>query len=143
MAQPLSPKTMKHLETVQENSRMQTQSPTPTSAGGATTPRFAFWRGQHAAADVEKNLPATPKDVHNSCRSGFQRLTSPFRSAAAWEREQRLEALPMDDMKTHVTVKSTVAAGPVSPKSRFAADQSGVLVRKEIRQGSEVAVNDL
>lgn len=139
MAEPLSPRTMKHLETVQENSRMQT--PTPASAGaGASKSRFAFWRGQHAAADVEKALPVAPKDVHS--RSGFQRLTSPFRPAAVWEREQ-LEALPMDDMKTHVTVKSTVAAGPVSPKSRFAADQGGVLVRKDIRQGSEVAVNDL
>jgi len=49
----------------------------------------------------------------------------------------------MNIMKTHgVTVKSTVAAGPISPKSRFAAYQGGVLVRKDIRQGSEVAVND-
>ena len=109
--------------------------------GGNIKSRRAFWLGGrrfHAAADIEKNLPAAPKDVHS--RSGFQCLTSPFRPASL----EREAALPMDVLKTHdVTVKSTVAAGPLSPESRVAAGHGGVLVRKDIRQGSETAVNDV
>lgn len=142
MAEPLSPLTTKHLDTVEEKSRMQIpmgSAPKPTE--GATKSRFAFLLGErryHVAADVEKNLPVAPKDVYS--RSGFERLTSPFRPAAPTQQEA---ALPMNIMKTQgVTVKSTVAAGPISPKSRFAAYQGGVLVRKDIGQGSEVAVND-
>jgi hypothetical protein len=146
IAEPLSPRTMKHLETVEENSRMQT-----TQMGSASKPtegtiksRYAFrmaGRRLPAVADVEKNLPVAPRDVHS--RSGFQRLTSPFR-AASLERGQRETAVPMNDMRNHgVTVKSTVAAGPLSPESRVAVGQGGVLVRKDIRQGSETAVSDL
>lgn len=145
LAEPLSPRAMKHLETVQENSRMQT----PTGSAlkpmeGSVKSRYALWLGErrlHAAtADVEKNLPAAPQDVHS--RSGFQRLTSPFR-AASLERARQEEALPMDVLKSHgATVRSTVAAGPPSPKSRVAAEQGGVLVSRDIRQGSEVAVNE-
>jgi hypothetical protein len=142
MAEPLSPKTMKHLETVNENSRMQTlMGSTSKPAEGAIKSRYAFWMGERrlhaAAADVEKNLPAAPKDVHS--RSGFQRLTSPFRAASLECGEQDL-GVPMTALKT---VNITVAAGPPSPKSRVAADQGGVTVRKDIRQGSETAVNDL
>ena len=142
MAEPLSPKTTKHLETVQENSRMQTPMhsvPKPTE--GAPKSRLVYWRSQHAAADVEKNLPAALKDVHS--RSGFQRLTSPFRSVATTKNKQEEMALPMHVLKTHdVTVKSAIAADPLPPKSRFAADQGGVTVRKDMRQGSEVAVDN-
>ena len=122
--EPLSPKTMKHLETVEENSRMQTQmgSRFESMEGGNIKSRYAFWLGErrfHAAADVEKNLPAVPEDVHP--RLGFQRLTSPFRPASL----DREAALPMDVLKTHgVTVKSTVAAGPLSPESRVAPDMA-------------------
>jgi hypothetical protein len=148
MAEPLSPKTMKHLETVQENSRMPTPmlgSASKQPAEGPIKSRYAVWMGErhlHAAtADVEKNLPAAPKDVHS--RSGFQRLTSPFRAASLEHGRQEVD-LPMDVLETRgaTTVRSTVAAGPPSPKSRVAAGQGGVLVSRDIRQGSEVAVND-
>jgi hypothetical protein len=114
-------------------------------AEGPIKSRYAFWMGErslHAAtADVEKNLPVAPKDVHS--RSGFQRLTSPFR-AASLERGRHEVELPMNVLESHgaTTVRSTVAAGPPSPKSRVAAEQRGVLVSRDIRQGSEVAVND-
>jgi hypothetical protein len=147
MAEPLWPRTMKHLETVQENSRIPTPMMSSASkpAEGPIKSRYAFWMGErslHAAtADVEKNLPVAPKDVHS--RSGFQRLTSPFR-AASLERGRHEVELPMNVLESHgaTTVRSTVAAGPPSPKSRVAAEQGVMLVSRDIRQGSEVAVND-
>jgi pheromone a factor receptor len=100
MAESLSPTTMKHLETVHERSHVpKTSSP----AADTFTPRLPGWLGGHrnVAADVEKNLPATPK------QSGFQRLTSPFRSATVG----RDTAVPMDNiLRTQdVTVQSTAA----------------------------------
>jgi hypothetical protein len=145
IAEPLSPKTMKHLETLNENSKFQTpmgSASKPTK--GTTKSRYAFWMAERrlpAVADVEKNLPVAPRDVHS--RSGFQRLTSPFR-AASLERGQQETAHPMSAMRNHgVTVKSTIAAGPLSPESRVVVGQGGVLVRKDVRQGSETAVDDL
>jgi hypothetical protein len=143
IAEPLSPKTMKHLETVNENSRMQMQTPVGSaskSTEGTAKSRYAFWLGErrfHTAADVEKSLPVAPKDVHP--RFGFQHSTSPYRAASASEREV---VLPMSVMRNH-GVKSTIAAGPLSPESRVVIGQGGILVRKDVRQGSETDVDYL
>lgn len=86
-------------------------------------------------SDVERNLPAAPQDIH---RSGFHRLTSPFRPVTAGEEMP----VPMNIMKTQdVTVHSTVAAGARSPSDSRVVDQGGVMVRKDVRQGSEVAAD--
>lgn len=96
MAEPLSPKSMKHLETVQETSRNPT-APAPVATVFASRQAIRY----NAASDVEKNLPATPK----SC---FQRLMSPFRPAVV----SREPAVPMNNiMRTQDVVVQTSLAG--------------------------------
>jgi len=98
-AESLSLQTMKHLETVQESSRAPS---TPAPVAGAFTSRLPTWLGGHrnAASDVEKNLPALPK------QTGFQRLTSPFRPAVA----SREPAVPMNNiMRTQDVTIQTIA----------------------------------
>lgn len=131
MAEPLSPKTMQHLETVQEHSRM------PAPNGHTFTTRLSGWVGgrKTATSDVEKNLPAAPQDAH--C-SGFRRLTSPFRPVMAGEEMP----MPMNIMRTQdVTVHSTVVAGARSPSTSRVENQGVVMVKKDVRQGSEVATD--
>jgi hypothetical protein len=48
----------------------------------------------------------------------------------------------MSVMRNH-GVKSTIAAGPLSPESRVVIGQGGILVRKDVRQGSETDVDYL
>jgi len=102
MAEPLSPKTAKHLETVQESFRGPT---TPAPVAGALTSRLPAWFGGHrnvVSDDVEKNLSATAK------YAGFQRLTSPFRPVVA----SREPAVPMHNiMKTQDVTIQSVAVG--------------------------------
>lgn len=104
MAEPLSPKTAKHLETVQESFR---GPKIPAPVAGAFTSRLPAWFGGHrnAAPDLEKNSPATPK------QGGFHRLTSPFRPAVV----SREPAVPMNNiMKTQaVTIQSSAAVDRV------------------------------
>ena len=102
ISEPLSPKTAKHLETVQESFRAPT---TPAPVAGVFTSRLPAWFGGHrnaASDDLEKNLSATPK------HAGFHRLTSPFRPVVA----RRELAVPMNNiMKTQdVTVHSVAVA---------------------------------
>lgn len=131
MAEPLSPKTMRHMETVQE----KYQDPAP-SAAKLSAARLPGWLtgSRTAPSDIEKNAPTAPKRTYN--HSGFQRLTSPFRSVTPSEEMP----VPMNNImkRQDVTVHSTVAAGSPFSSSRV-ADQGGVLVRKDVRQGSEVA----
>jgi pheromone a factor receptor len=105
MAEPLSPKTAKHLETVQESFRGPTF---PAPVAGAFSSRLPTWFGGRrngASDDVEKNLPATPK------HAGFHRLTSPFRPVVA----KREPAVPMHNiMRTQdITVQSVAVADRV------------------------------
>jgi pheromone a factor receptor len=105
MAEPLSPKTAKHLETVQE-SFCAPRTPAPVAS--AFTSRLPAWFGGRrnvASDDLEKNLLATPN------QTGFQRLTSPFRSVVA----SREPAVPMNNiMRTQdVTVQSSAAVNRV------------------------------
>jgi hypothetical protein len=100
MAEPLSPRTSKHLETVQESSRAPT---TPAPVAGAFHSRAPGWLATRGGvvADIEKNLPATPKP------SGIRRLTSPFRSATA----SNDSAVPMNNiMRTQDVVIQTSLA---------------------------------
>lgn len=105
MAEPLSPKTAKHLETVQESFRVPKM---PAPAASAFTSRLPAWfgRGRNAASDdLEKSLLATPK------HTGLHRLTSPFRPVLA----SRQPAVPMNNiMRTQdVTVQSSAAVDRV------------------------------
>lgn len=105
MAEPLSPKTAKHLETVQESFRGPT---TPAPVAGAITSRLPTWFGGRrnvASDDLEKALPATPK------HAGFHRLTSPFRPVVM----SREPAVPMNNiMRTQdITVQSVAVADRV------------------------------
>jgi hypothetical protein len=104
MAEPLSPKTTKHLETVQESFRSPTN---PAPVAGAFESRLPAWFGRHrnAASDPEKGLPATPK------HAGFHRLTSPFRPVVV----SREPAVPMTNiMRTQkITVQSVAVADRV------------------------------
>jgi hypothetical protein len=100
MAEPLSQRTSKHLETAQESFRTPT---TPAPVAGAFQSRAPGWLGTRggAVADIEKSLPATPKP------SGIQRLTSPFRSATV----SNDSAVPMNNiMRTQdVMVQTSLA----------------------------------
>jgi hypothetical protein len=105
LAEPLSPKTAKHLETVQESIRGPTA---PTPVAGAFTSRLPAWFGGRrsvASDDLDKNLPATPK------HAGFHHLTSPFRPVVA----SREPAVPMNNiMRTQdITVQSVAVADRV------------------------------
>ena len=105
MAEPLSPETAKHLETVQESFRAP-KIPAPV-AGGLTS-RLPAWFGGHrnaASYDLEDNSLATEK------QTGFHRLTSPFRPVVAI----REPAVPMNNiMRTQdVTVQSSAAVDRV------------------------------
>jgi hypothetical protein len=103
MAEPLSPTTMKHLETVHESSH---GPKTSFPMAGAFASRLPAWFGGHrnTTPDVEKNLPTTAR------QTTFQRLTSPFRPVTAGG-----ETVPMNNtMRTQdVTVQSTAAADRV------------------------------
>lgn len=101
MAEPLSPKMAKHLETLQESFRAPT---TPPPVASTFTSRLPAWFGRNSNAasdDLEKSLLATPK------QTGLQRLTSPFRPVLA----SREPAVPMNNiMRTQaVTVQSSAA----------------------------------
>lgn len=105
MAEPLSPKTAKHLETVQESFHGPT---IPAPVAGTFTSRLPAWLGRRRNAtsdDLEKNLLATPT------HTGLQRLTSPFRPMVA----SREPAVPMNNiLKTQdVTVQSSAAVDRV------------------------------
>lgn len=104
MAEPLSPKTAKHLQTVQDSFH---GPKVPAPVAGAFTFRLPAWFGGHrnVAPDLEKNSPASPK------HAGFQRLTSPFRPAVV----SREPAVPMNNiMKTQaVTIQSSAAVDRV------------------------------
>jgi hypothetical protein len=102
MAEPLSPRTLKNLETVQESYRAPTA---PAPAVGAFQSRAPGWLTTRdgVVADIEKNLPATPKQS----KSGFHRLTSPFWSATA----SNDSAVPMNNiMRTQEVVVQTSLA---------------------------------
>jgi hypothetical protein len=104
MAEPLSPRTLKHLDTVQESFRAPTN---PAPVAGAFQSRTQGWLATRGGvvADIEKNLSATPK------QSGLQRLTSPFRSATA----SSDSAVPMNNiMRTQdVVIRTSLAGGRV------------------------------
>ena len=105
MAEPLSPETAKHFQTVQESFR---DPKIPAPAAGGLTSRLPAWFGGHrnaASDDLEKNLLAMEK------QTGFQRLTSPFRPVVA----SRVPAVPMNNiMRTQdVTVQSSAAVDRV------------------------------
>lgn len=105
MAEPLSPKTAKHLDTAQDSFCGPT---TPAPVAGAFTSRLPAWFGGHrnaASDDLEKNISASSK------HAGFQRLTSPFRPAVV----SKEPAVPMNNiMKTQaVTIQSSAAVDRV------------------------------
>lgn len=105
MAEPLSPKTAKHLETLQESFRVPK---TPAPVASAFTSRLPAWFGRDrnaASDDLEKSLLATPK------HTGLHRLTSPFRPVFT----SRQPAVPMNIiMRTQdVTVQSSAAVDRV------------------------------
>lgn len=135
--EPLSPRTLRHLETVQENAQGAKHD------GHGLASRLPIWLGGRpkvAASDLEKGL-----STKDNGESSFYRLTSPFRSPAAVHGAET-EPMSMNNiMRRHdVTVHSTVAAGrseSMDSASPRCTNQKGVLVRKEVRQGSEVAGN--
>ncbi|KAM0721052.1 hypothetical protein Q7P37_003338 [Cladosporium fusiforme] len=145
MNEPLSPKTMQHLETVRENSRAAEQ------AGNNITSRLPVWLGgrrRATASDLEKGMsPTINGQSATQKQSSFYRLTSPFRSMAAVHGAEA-EPVSMNSImrRQDVTVHSTVAAGRSGSADSSVGvrdgGKKGVLVRKEVRQGSEVAGGD-
>lgn len=80
-------------------------------------------------------MPAVSKS------SSFRHLTSAFRSPTTTSNSGRESVLMSDILRTRdITISSTAA--PASPEPTV-PNQGGVLVKKEVRQGSEVAVNGL
>lgn len=134
MSEPLSPKTMQHLETAQENAGLTT-----ASGGKPLVQRVSSylppWLGGHgktASLDVEKNAPAVSKP------GGFRRFTSAFRSPTATSIAGGEPVSMNDILRTRdITISSTTA--PASPEPAVPI-QGGVVVKKEVRQESEVAV---
>jgi hypothetical protein len=99
MAEPLSPKAMKHLEAFQDSFRYP-ESPAPVAQPNSS--RLSAWLGRrgNTASDPEKGVPPAPK-------SGFQRLSSSFRPLV----ESDSLAVPVKNiMKTHHIVVHTFAA---------------------------------
>lgn len=135
MSEPLSPKTMQHLETVQENARLTTAS------GGKplvqkVSSYLPSWLGGYrktAPLDVERSMPAVSKP------SGFHNLTSALRSPTATSNAGGKPVLMNDILRTRdITISSTAA--PVLPEPAFPI-QGGVVVKREVSQESEVAVS--
>lgn len=108
-------------------------------ADGPITSRLPTWlggRSKDGAYDIEKYAEMTPE------QSSVQRFAAPFRKLTA-HRQGRAEQVPMDIMKMQdVTMHSSVAGGPPSPETllkAYGGAKNGVLVKKEVMQGSEVA----
>lgn len=135
---------MQHLEIVRENPGMAD----PRVDG--FTSRLPVWLGGRRnmlASDMEKGL-AFPQSDQTSIRtqSGFYRLTSPFRSMAAVHGAQEEVSMNNIMRRQDITIYSSVAAGRIGSadsNDRRHATQDGAMVKKEVRQGSQVAGNGM
>lgn len=135
---------MQQLETVRENPGMAD----PKVDGIAShLPVWLGGRRNMPASDMEKGL-ALPQSDQTSTRtqSGFYRLTSPFRSMAAAHGAQEEVSMNNIMRRQDITIHSSVVAGRIGSadlNDRRHATQDGVMVKKEVRQGSQVAGNGM